>query len=303
MSEVEAFMFTDAPEFLELRRKLLRWSADHATTLAEAKPALPPGLGNRAAANWRLLLAIADHAAGDWSKRARSAAIQISRKPQEMSIGLSLLEALRGLRAKGGNRESIASATIVQALIADKDSEWCEYKGRGSITQRQVAALLKNYRIFPRTIHPTGKADASPRGYAWRDFDDAFARFAARSAHPHTGPAKEAEIVGFATPSVRMCGSEDLIMTKRKIDWSPGMTQRASLEGEQVYCLTSDEGHLWIHCYDQLPRVVRQRLASSSFNICPACLDIAVRERARGASPTTAAYLVMIVEIEKKLRS
>jgi hypothetical protein len=79
-----------------------------------------------------------------------------------------------------------------------------------------------------------------------------------------------------------------------------GMTQRATLEGEQVYCLTSDEGHLWIHCYDALPKLVRQRLAASPFNICAACLDIAVRERAR--SPTATAYLATIAEIEKKLR-
>jgi hypothetical protein len=30
---------------------------------------------------------------------------------------------------------------------------------------------------------------------------------------------------------------------------------------------------VWIHCYDQLPRAVRQRLAASPFNICPACMD------------------------------
>ena len=141
--------------------------------------ALPPDFDNRLAANWRLLFAIADHAGGAWPEQARKAAI--SRAPLEPSAGGALLEALRGLRAQGGNRESIASAAIVQALTADLDGEWCEYKGHGPITQRQVAALLKNYEISPRTIHPTGKADASPRGYVWRDFDDAFARL----SHPH----------------------------------------------------------------------------------------------------------------------
>ena len=98
-----------------------------------------------------------------------------------------------------------------------------------------------------------------------------------------------------------MCRSEGLIITKRKNDWSPGMTQRASLEGEQVYCLTSDEEHLWMHAYDVLPKVVRQRLAASPFDVCAACLEIAVRGRAR--NPTVAAYFAMIAEIERKLRS
>ena len=75
--KVEVFLFADSPEFQELRRKLARWSADNATTLAEAKPALPPGFNNRLAANWRLLFAIADHAGGDWPKRARLAAIKL----------------------------------------------------------------------------------------------------------------------------------------------------------------------------------------------------------------------------------
>ena len=182
--KAELFPFADVPEFLELRRKLTRWSADHATALADANPALPPDFDNRLAANWRLLFAIADHAGGAWPEQARKAAI--SRAPLEPSAGGALLEALRGLRAQGGNQESIASAAIVQALTADLDGEWCEYKGHGPITQRQVAALLKNYEIFPRTIHPTGKADASPRGYVWRDFDDAFARFLPPDPHIRT---------------------------------------------------------------------------------------------------------------------
>jgi hypothetical protein len=74
-------------------------------------------------------------------------------------------------------------------------------------------------------------------------------------------------------------------MTKRKVDWSPGMEQRADLEGKQVACLTTDAGHVWIHYYDQLPRAVRQRLASSPFNICAACLTIAVEEQAPPPPP------------------
>jgi putative DNA primase/helicase len=187
--KAELFPYADVPEFRELRRKLMRWSVNHAAALAEANPASPPDFDNRLAANWRLLFAIADHAGGAWPEQARKAAL--SRAPLELSEGGALLEALRRLRAQGGNKESIASAAIVQALAADKDGEWCEYKGRGPITQRQVAALLKNYGIFPRTIHPTGKADASPRGYFWADFDDAFARFLPADPHIRTQASRK----------------------------------------------------------------------------------------------------------------
>ena len=97
-----------------------------------------------------------------------------------------MLEKLRMLRAQCINRDDIASAAIVRELTADPDSEWCEYKGRGPITQRQIASLLKNYKIYPGTIHPTGRADDSPRGYRWADFDDAFARFLPRDPHIRT---------------------------------------------------------------------------------------------------------------------
>jgi Protein of unknown function (DUF3631) len=188
--KVEVFLFTDSPEFQDLRRKLARWGADNATTLAELKPTLPPGFNNRLAANWRLLFAIADHASGDWPERARQAATQLSCKPPEPSAGVRLLERLRVLRAQCNNCEDITSAAIVRELIADPDSEWLTYKDRGPITQRQIARLLKNYKIYPRTIHPTGRADDSPRGYRWADFDDPFARFLSVDPHIRTQPPR-----------------------------------------------------------------------------------------------------------------
>ena len=164
---------------------------------------MPPGFNNRLAANWRLLFAVADHAGSDWPKRARRRP-QLSRKPPEPSAGGQVArKRCAYCGRKGGNREVIASAAIVGRLTADPDSEWREYKGRGPITQRQVAGLLKNYKIYPRTIHPTGRADDSPRGYQWADFDDAFARFLPTDPHIHTSRTAEISAQG----SVRMCGS------------------------------------------------------------------------------------------------
>lgn len=41
----------------------------------------------------------------------------------------------------------------------------------------------------------------------------------------------------------------------------------------QTKCLINTEGHIWMEGYfDTLPAAVRQRLRSSAFNICPACL-------------------------------
>jgi hypothetical protein len=84
---------------------------------------------------------------------------------------------------------------------------------------------------------------------------------------------------------------------KRKMDkWANAKGR--TLEGEQVKCLTSSEGHVWIAAYDYMSPRVRARLAYSPFNICPTCLRIEV-----GANATDADYFRCIQVIEGKLRS
>ena len=66
---VERFMEFDGTD---IRRKCARWVADHAGELREADPAVPPELHDRAADNWRPLLAIADLAGGEWPEARTS---------------------------------------------------------------------------------------------------------------------------------------------------------------------------------------------------------------------------------------
>jgi Protein of unknown function (DUF3631) len=98
--------------------------------------------------------------------RATRASIYLSRTPYEPSMGIQLLAALRAMFAK--NRSQITSEQVVQELLADPDSQWREYRGRGPITKNQVAALLKD---------STKRADLSRHGYRAAQFEDAFARF------------------------------------------------------------------------------------------------------------------------------
>src|SRR5262249_30940329 len=102
-----------------------------------------------------------------------------------------------------------------------------------------------------------------------------------------------------------MFGSEDMIMVKRKADWTPTMEQRAALEGRQVKCLIASEGHLWMAIYfDRFPSAVRRRPAESDFNICPACMDEEVRmkaDRRHEAKPSIATYFAVIAAIEQRL--
>ena len=69
------------------------------------------------------------------------------------------------------------SEQVVQELLADPNSQWHEYRGRGPITKNQVAALLKDFEVRPVVVHPTKRADVSRHGYRAAQFEDAFARF------------------------------------------------------------------------------------------------------------------------------
>jgi hypothetical protein len=61
-------------------------------------------------------------------------------------------------------------------------------------------------------------------------------------------------------------------MKKIRGGWSSTMEARSVLdEGKQVKCLISSAGHEWMESFfDQLPKLVRRRLADSRFNICAA---------------------------------
>ena len=173
--KAENFAYADDPEFSTIRRKLARWAADNLGIIKELTPPQPPGFNNRLSANWKLPLRIAQHAGGGWPEQARRSAIYLSRTPYEPSMGVQLLAALRAMFAK--NRTQITSEQVVQELLADPNSQWHEYRGRGPITKNQVAALLKDFEIRPVVVHPTKRADVSRHGYRAAQFEDAFARF------------------------------------------------------------------------------------------------------------------------------
>ena len=122
----------------DIRRKCARWVADNASELREADPAVPPELHDRAADNWRPLLAIVDLVSGEWSKRARTAAKALSEGDDDTeSYAVMLLADIRDLFAdRGTDRLSSkelgrraggiggpALGRISQGEIPDQ--EWC----------------------------------------------------------------------------------------------------------------------------------------------------------------------------------
>jgi putative DNA primase/helicase len=75
---VERLRFDGLERLRHLRALVSRWAERHLEELRTAEPEIPSRLHDRAADNWRPLLAIADMAGGSWPAKARSAAVQLS---------------------------------------------------------------------------------------------------------------------------------------------------------------------------------------------------------------------------------
>jgi hypothetical protein len=178
----------DRANYLDvLACKAARWAQDHADRIAERDPEMPPGVINRAADNLRPLLAIADEAGGEWPERARKAA-EMSRSAEgdEASQLELLLGDIRDIRDEK-KVEQIPSSDLVQALVDLVGRPWAEMgKSRKPLTQNRLARMLAvpGVRIAPKQIRISHKGgttgqeiEKQVRGYAFADFEDAFARY------------------------------------------------------------------------------------------------------------------------------
>lgn len=163
----------------ELRRKLVRWAQDAGRFIQDLEPPDLPFLNDRAADNWRPLLQVAIAASysfeeTSWCDRAIEAACLLSIKDDDEELGTQLLADLRVL-FENQETDRISSAQIVEALAEMEDRPWSEYgKNRKPLTKRQLAILLKQYDITPKTLRIGGVLH---KGYLYSDLEPAFIRY------------------------------------------------------------------------------------------------------------------------------
>ena len=172
---VERLRLDRADGFEDLRRRAARWAADRLGELRGADPEVPGELGDRAADNWRPLLAIADLAGGEWPGRARRAALALSGNGSEPrdSVREQLLADIReAFEERGPGR--LLTEDLLQDLRAREDRPWGEWRGGHPLSAVQLPRLLKPFGVRPRLFR-TGPKVA--RGYEPESFADAFSRY------------------------------------------------------------------------------------------------------------------------------
>jgi putative DNA primase/helicase len=170
-----------------LARRLARWAADTRDEIASSDPDVPDELDDRAADNWRPLLAVADAGGSWWPHKAREAASSTLARREEQDHAVALLD---DLRTVFGQQERLPSKQILVALHAMEDRPWSEYgKKQEPITPHQLAALLRPFDITPKKWREGGQ---TVRGYIRADFTDTWDRWLTTpsdTSAPHPQPA------------------------------------------------------------------------------------------------------------------
>jgi Protein of unknown function (DUF3631) len=186
-SKVMRLRRRDSEEFATLRSKAARWAADNFDKLVDPDSAVPEALNDRAADNWRPLLAIADLAGGEWPARARAAALTLSGESAEDALGIELL---KDVRLAFKDDDVIRSIDLVTALATDPERPWAEYNKGKPISQRQVARLLGAFGIISVNVRP----EVGPQGKGYRrvGFEEAWAAYCGQITPSDQNGASEA---------------------------------------------------------------------------------------------------------------
>jgi len=183
-------------EAAPLRDQLAAWIDTAATRLADACPAMPSGVTDRAAEIWEPLLAIADEAGDHWPETARAACAHFvldAASRDSGSLGVRLLADLRELFTRR-DTDRLTSGQILEALNAMEDAPWGELSGK-PLDTRRLSRMLARYGVESKNLKQPGGAVA--KGYRLEDgLGDAFRRYlpdAATSATSQVRPVADAK--------------------------------------------------------------------------------------------------------------
>jgi 5S rRNA maturation endonuclease (ribonuclease M5) len=152
--KVERLRHADPAIFKRISAKLARFSQDYSDKIRFAKPELPEVLNDRAQDNWEPLFAIAEIAGSDWMQLAQSAALKLSGEiNQPQSMGVELLADIHEIY-ETQRVDRFSTIDLITSLCKDEEKPWITYNRGKPITPRQIASLLREFRIFSIQFAP-----------------------------------------------------------------------------------------------------------------------------------------------------
>ncbi len=178
--EVDRLRGDRLSDFEPLRQKAFRWAQDNTQALSGEDPIVPKDLHDRAADNWRALLAICDVVGGGWPETGRKAAIEFSctDTDDDAGIAIQLLLDIRDIFEEQ-NTDKLPSKEMCGYLDAMEEKPWSAYgKKEKPISPTQLSWLLKRYKIKSGTIRTSV---GTAKGYYEKDFKDSWMRYLPKS--------------------------------------------------------------------------------------------------------------------------
>jgi hypothetical protein len=188
----------------EIAARLQPWVASIVADLADADPDMPPGVVDRNADVWESLLALADAAGGNWPERARDACLALTgdQRDVEPSLGVRLLEDLRGAWRGLGDPDTAHTDHLLEVLHQMDEAPWSDLRGR-PLDARGLARMLRRYGITSASVRV---GDRAAKGYRRADLHDAWTRYLPPLGEGHKGherhdPDSAATLVTLVTPT------------------------------------------------------------------------------------------------------
>jgi len=169
--------------FEEWRRKAEQWASGEIAPLRAMRPEAPDSLDDRAADNWRPLLAVAERCGGEWPQLVREAALALSQtRGEEEDDSVLLLADLREVfisrrGADFGPTDRLSTTKVLEALHEMEDRPWREIHRGRPLTPHGLARLLRPFRVFPTTFRPSLEEPALVKGYRLDSLREAFDRY------------------------------------------------------------------------------------------------------------------------------
>lgn len=172
---VERFRIDRENGLSDLARQCARWAADNMGAFQAGDPAIPLSLHDRAADNWRPLIAIADIAGGHWPETARQTAEALSADLSDGETARAML--LRDIKAIFETRriDTLPTQAILDELHRMDERPWPEWNRGRPISARGLAKQLQPFGIAPSSIRVSG--ELTQKGYRLASFADAFIRY------------------------------------------------------------------------------------------------------------------------------
>jgi hypothetical protein len=143
----------------------------------DARPAMPPGLDDRAEDVLEVPFAAAEAAGPWWARRVRQAAVALMGADDavEVQYGVDLLRDVRIVFAALKDPDTVRTSVLLERLHALPERRWKESeRGGKELTDVALARRLSPFGIRPDTIR---SGDKTFRGYYRSRFDAAWDRY------------------------------------------------------------------------------------------------------------------------------